>query len=169
MKLATGLATLVVAIASTMSFGQANAQQYTTSSNPNARCQPATKAFEADVRKRPLAMVNESATNTFINCAFEIEIQQSVAYGVDIWVSNSSAAPATMTCSGINGYELSGVTEYVSQEIVIPAGMQAATPFSWSDADFDDAAGLISASCNLPQGTAINDTYVAVLQDAPAR
>lgn len=167
MKVATGLATLVVAIASTMSYGQANAQtvQYTTSSNPSARCQPALKAYESDVRKRPLAMVNEGAGNAVINCAFEIEARQSVLQAIEIWASNASGSAKDITCTGINGYELSGVTEYLPTTLTVENGSQSDEPFVWQNDDFADAAGLISAACSLPTGTAINDTYVSVLED----
>ena len=33
-------------------------------------CQPALPAFDGNIRKRPLAMMNEGTSNAFVTCAF---------------------------------------------------------------------------------------------------
>jgi hypothetical protein len=180
MKFATGLAVLTVAIVSTLAIGQAHAvnEQLTFSSNPSARCQPATKASEALIRKRPLAMVNEGTSNATINCAFELEARQTLAQQVTVFLSNSTATAVNATCTGVSGWEgmteEPGVppvlTEYVPVQLSVPAGGQSEA-FQWADADFENGTGgLISVSCVLPPGVAINDTYADVLIDdaAPA-
>jgi len=167
MKLATGLAALTVAIASTLAIGQANAieEQEGFSSNPSARCQPALPAFDEQVRKRPLAMVNQGTTNAFVNCAFETEINLSTAQLISVYVSNATAAPVDVTCTGISGYE-GRTNEYLPLTMTVPAGEQSTSPFQWADNDFaTGSAGLISVACTLPPGTAINDSYVDFLID----
>ena len=176
MKFATGLAVLTVAIASTLTIGQAKAvnEQETFSSNPSARCQPATKASEALIRKRPLAMVNEGTTNAVINCAFETEVRQSLAQLVTVFLSNSTASAVNATCTGISGWEGrtdeggAAINEYLPIALSVPAGGQS-EPFQWADVDFENGTGgLISVSCVLPPGVAINDTYADFLiDDAP--
>lgn len=171
MKIATGLATLAVAIASTMSIGQVRAVEEveTFSSNPSARCQPATPASEAQFRKRPLAMVNEGATTATINCAFEMEVGESLGQAVELWASNSTATAKAVTCTAVSGWE-TRTNEYLPQTVTVPANSQAATPFFWEDIDFaGGTGGLISVSCAMPTGTALNDTYVSFLiDDGPA-
>ncbi|MBC7988410.1 MAG: hypothetical protein H7Y19_02355 [Luteimonas sp.] len=177
MKLATGLAALTVAIASTLTMGQARAtpEQLSFVSNPSARCQPATKVSEALIRKRPLAMVNEGTTNATINCAFELERSEQLGQIVALYLSNSTAAAVNATCTGISGWEGrtddggAAINEYVPLQLVVPAGGQSEA-FVWFDTDFDNGTGgLISVSCALPPGVAVNDTYAdVVLDDAPA-
>lgn len=166
MKYAACLAALTVAVGSALAAGSAFAAPETEqfSSNPSARCQPAIRASEAQVNKRPLAMVNEGATTAFINCAFELEISQSDGYAVVLYVSNGSAAPANVTCTGISGWEGRAANEYLPQTVTIAAGDQG--EFAWQDTDFAvGAAGLISVACRLPQGAAINDSYAVVFAD----
>lgn len=168
MKFATGLAALTVAIASTLAIGQANAIEEGEffSSNPSARCQPATRVSEAMIRKRPLAMVNEGSSNAVVNCAFEIESDQSLAQAVQVYVSNSTAADVDITCTGISGFETRQANEYLPETLTIQAGTQGLEPFFWADQDFaSGTGGLISVACTLPPGTAINDTYVGLLTD----
>ena len=174
MKFATGLAALTVAIASTLAIGQVKAasEQLTFSSNPSARCQPATKVSEALIRKRPLAMVNEGTSNATINCAFELEARQTLNQLVTVFLSNSTATAVNATCTGISGWEgrteeggTVVINEYVPVALPVPAGGQSLA-FQWADADFENGTGgLISVSCVLPPGVAINDTYADVLID----
>lgn len=165
MKYAACLAALTVAVGSALAAGSAFAvaevEQF--SSNPTARCQPAIRASEAQVNKRPLAMVNEGATTAFINCAFELEVAASDGHLAALYVSNGTAAPMSVTCTGISGWEGRPTNEYLPLTLVIQPGDQA--EFAWEDVDFTDDGGLISVACRLPQGAAINDSYAVVFND----
>jgi hypothetical protein len=167
MKFATGLATLSVVIAAALAPGQARAADETEvfSANAVARCQATTPQSEAQLRRRPLSLVNEGTTNAFVSCSFETEVAESLAQSVEVWAHNQGAADASVTCTGINGYQyLPGGNEFLPQTLVVAAGAQSDEPFAFVDSDFAaGSAGIINVSCVLPPGTGIDDTYAAYL------
>lgn len=163
MKLATGIAALTLAVASTYSAQSIAALEIKGSaSNPTARCQGALPVFETAIRKRPLAIENEGTAATFVTCSFEASTYDSTSgiLMLDTYFSNKSATDANVTCTAVTGYN-GGTNEYVSLTTAVPANSTGANPF-WLDEDFEGFMpdGLVSISCNLPPGVGVNDTYV---------
>ena len=169
MKLVTGLAVLTVAVASAYSLPSSAAiEQHGNASNPAARCQGALPAFETAIRKRPLAITNEGTSAAFVTCGFEydaVDAEGNAPVLLDTYFSNTTAAELSVTCTAVSGFE-TGDNEFVSQTVAIAPGTQG--NLFWEDADFPVdglASGLVSISCNLPAGAAVNDTYIWWLAD----
>lgn len=170
MKLVTGLAVLTVAVASAYSLPSSAALElHGNGSNPAARCQGALPVFETAIRKRPLAIVNEGTSNSFVSCGFEYDVvdaEDNAPDLLDTYFSNRSAAPITVSCTAVTGFD-TGINEFVSLTTdTIAPGAQG--NLFWEAADFPNdglLSGLISISCDLPAGAAINDTYIWWLAD----
>ncbi len=136
-------------------------------SNPAGICQGALPAFEAAIRKRPLAVQNEGTQTAFVTCAFTSQGDFSASaenpVAVVMWFNTTSGAATSISCTGVSGYQ-QGPNQFVVKTATAPAtGAQA--PILWEASDFADApdifpSGLFSVSCALPPGTAINDSYV---------
>lgn len=166
MKLATGIATLTLAVASAYSIpANAELELHGNASGPTARCQGALPVFETAIRKRPLAVQNEGTAASFITCSFEVDSVDAIDGApvlLDTYFSTTNTSPVDITCTAVSGFQ-GGTNEFVSFTGTI--NPNAAEPFAnlfWLDTDFDDglASGLISISCNLPAGVGINDSYI---------
>lgn len=165
MKLATTIAGLTLAVAAAYSTPTIAQEVHANASQPAARCQGALPNFEVGLRKRPLAVQNVGTTSMFVTCGFEFDAYESIsgALLVDAYFTNTTDAPATVTCTAVAGYE-GGVTENVNLSIEIPAGAGGDDGNLYVfDEDFESGAmatGLVAFSCRLPGGVGINDTYV---------
>lgn len=136
------------------------------SANATSYCQAALPVFDGNIRKRPLAVQNEGAEAAFVTCAFTA--QSSGLGPVTVIAANTGSSDATLTCTGVTGYN-TGSNEYASKTIVVPAsgwqGMQ------WTGADFDGApalipgSGLFGISCKLPPGVGIGNSSVSFSED----
>lgn len=176
MKLATTFAGLTLAIAAAYSAPAVSQTIHANSSGPTARCQASVAMSELAIRKRPLAMQNNSTTDgAWVTCAFPFDSGAAIensAELVDTYFWNYSSTEKTVTCSGVTGWE-GGDNEYVSLSLDIPAnsgGTEDANEDNvddgnlfWSATDFEGGgmgSGLVMINCYLPPGTGINDTYV---------
>lgn len=178
MKLATTFAGLTLAIASAYSAPAVSQTVYGAPSAPTARCQASVAMSELAIRKRPLAMQNNSETDgAWVTCAFPVSLNVSEEVAgspvlVDAYFWNYSTTEKTVTCSGVTGWE-GGENEYVGLSVDIPAnsgGMEDANEdgmddgnLFWYDTDFEGggmSTGLVMMNCYLPPGTGVNDTYV---------
>jgi len=166
MKLATGFALLTIAVASAYSIS-ANAVEtdHGNAAGPTARCQSALPVFDGNIRKRPLGVQNEGSANAFITCSFEVDAVNATGNApilLDTYFS-SSVGPIDVNCTAVSGFQ-GGTNEFVSQTIAIdPADPDEPQGNGvWVDTDFEGGlgSGLVSISCNLPPGVAINDTYI---------
>lgn len=168
MKLATTFAGLTLAIAAAYSAPAVSQTMHANASGPTARCQASVAMSELAIRKRPLAMQNNSTTDgAWITCAFPFDTYEAIENSgemVDAYFWNYSSTEKTVTCSGVTGSE-GGDNEYVSVSVDIPAnsgGIEDGNLF-WVADDFEGGGmetGLVMINCYLPPGTGINDTYV---------
>ena len=162
MKLATGIAALTLAVASSYSAQSIAAVELkATGANPTARCQGALPVFETAIRKRPLAVENEGTSATFVTCSFETQTYDAEAGVVllDTYFSNKGTAAASVTCTAVSGYN-GGTNEYVAQTFSVPANGEYNAFWIAEDFTGELAAGLISINCQLPPSVGVNDTYV---------
>jgi len=168
MKVATGVASLV--LASGLVFGgQAFAalEDSEIAANAAARCQGALPNYEGNLRKRPLGVINEGTAPAFATCAFEIDNLQKEPVGVDsgvdyfgVFLSNFGTTAATVTCTGVAGFE-TGTVQYASKGVLVPANLSGQGAIFFTAADFGGSIfPLTAVSCQLPPGTGINDTYI---------
>lgn len=164
MKLASTIAGLTLAVAATYSVPVTAQTIHSNASQPAARCQGALPAFETAIRKRPLAIQNEGTTPSFITCGFEFDAGDAIdnsALMVDTYFTNNTAAPVSLTCTAVTGWQ-TGDNEFVSLTEVIQPGAQS-EEMAWFAEDFTGggmASGLVAISCALPVGVGVNDTYV---------
>ncbi|MGY0610834.1 hypothetical protein [Luteimonas sp. A501] len=134
----------------------------TTGTGPVGNCQAALPAFEGLIRKRPLAVVNESDAPAFVTCALANEEVSLNVMSFSTRVSNGSAGPVTVTCTAVVGDELA-TASYIPKSITLASG--AAGNLTWSGAD---AGGLLTSksialSCRLPSMAALNRNRITTL------
>lgn len=164
MKLVSTFAALTLAAAATYSVPAIAQTVHANGSQPAARCQGALPAFETAIRKRPLAIQNEGTSSSFITCGFEFDSYEAIdnsALMVDTYFTNNTAAPVSLTCTAVTGWQ-TGDNEFVSLTEVIAPGAQSEN-MVWYAEDFAGgglATGLVAISCNLPVGVGVNDTYI---------
>ncbi|MEN1973038.1 hypothetical protein WCE34_12010 [Luteimonas sp. MJ204] len=134
----------------------------TTGSGPVGNCQAALPVFEGLIRKRPLAVVNESDAPAFVTCALANEEVSLNVQSFSTRISNSSTAPVTVTCTAVVGDELA-TASYIPKSITLAGG--TAGNLTWSGAD---AGGLLTSksialSCRLPPMAALNRNRITTL------
>jgi len=167
MKLATTIAGLTLAMAAAYSMPATAQEVHYSPAAPTARCQASVAMSELALRKRPLAIQNNSTTDgAWVTCGFEYDTSQSINGGailVDAYFTNYSDTTQTLICSGVTGYE-GGVNEYVGFSLEMAAGASGEDGnLFWFDTDFEGGGmeeGLVMINCYLPPGVGINDTYV---------
>lgn len=139
-------------------------------SGPANYCQSALPVFDGNIRKRPLAVQNEGATNAFVTCSFAA--QADVAGGnllsISVIAKTSGGVDAMLSCTGVAGYE----GELGGNQIVVKSRELQATggrgSLSWNA--FDDFEGHefplpFSISCNLLPGMALLESYITITED----
>jgi len=125
-------------------------------------CQAAMPAYEGQIRKRPLALVNESDQPAFVTCALTTEEVSLNVQSFRTTVRNQSNVPVTITCTAVVGEDTTSA-EYVVKSIdLAPLGSGT---LSWTGLD---AGGLVLAdsvalSCKLPPLTALNRNRITTL------
>jgi hypothetical protein len=160
--LSVSLATVLLAAAPS---SQAIDLLATDGSGPVGNCQPALPAYEGQIRKRPLAMVNESTTPAFVTCAITTNEVSLNIQSFSTRVTNQGATPATVTCTAVVGDETdAGGAQYVPRTIELAAGARGV--LNWTGADTGGVllnADSIALSCQLPPGVALNRNRITTL------
>lgn len=165
------VATLPLAIAAIAATGSANAatQARALYSNAAGVCQSALPGFDGLIRKRPLAIQNEGATDAFVTCPMtSLGAGSGNPSSVVIWARSNDSAEHVVSCTGVTDYA-TGTNAYVVKTVTLPAsGSQQV--MRWQPADFPGStttlpSPFISFSCSLPPGTGLNDTYVFFSED----
>lgn len=141
-------------------------------------CQGALPAMDAQLRKRPLAVVNEGNSPAFVTCAFSTVMDQGGGGGVGqenvvrhfgMYLSSSVPEPQTVSCTGVIGYEGSPDLQYVSLDVDVSSETPDSNYLFFYPDDADPQQQhfhqLVSMSCRLPPGTGITDTYVGFRMD----
>lgn len=134
------------------------------SSGPANYCKPALPAFDGQVRTRPLAVQNEGNSTAFVTCS--MGSVREFGSGADteeyeVTVSNNSAQQMEIICTAVAGRAgAPGTIDTSTKGVSLAPGFGAL--LQWSNADFDGVAIplVVSYSCALPPGGAINDMYV---------
>ena len=147
-------------------------------SNATGLCQGALPVMEANLRKRPLAVVNEGSTAAFVTCSFTTVMDQGGGGGVaqesvvryfGMYFSSSVPEAQTLSCTGVVGYEDSPILEYIARDVDVSSETPDSNYLFFNPDDADPARQhlhqLVSISCRLPPGTGITDTYVGIRLD----
>lgn len=159
--------TMMLAIAGALVLGmpyQANALDLlsTNGTGPVGNCQAALPTYEGRIRKRPLAVVNESDTNAYVTCALTSEEVSLNVQSFSTRLSNGSDAPVAVTCTAVVGDELA-TASYIPKTLTLAPG--TAGNLTWSGADVGGllTSKSIAISCNLPPLAALNRNRVTTL------
>jgi hypothetical protein len=134
----------------------------TTGTGAVGNCQAALPAYEGDVRKRPLALVNEGAAPVFVTCALAGEEVSLNVQSFATRISNASAAAVDVTCTAVVGDE-AATAAYIPKTISLAPGTVG--DLTWTGAD---VGGLLTSksiafNCQLPPMAALNRNRVTTL------
>lgn len=138
--------------------------QSTNLFNAGATCLPALQRFDGDVRKRPLAVVNEGADATFVTCNYTVDEEAYDSKGgverFDITAKNQGSAAAQATCTAVVGID-DGQARYIAKSVTLQPGARA--KLEWKAEDYGLQAGWegpVSMSCLLLPQMALNEGHV---------
>lgn len=139
-------------------FATGNAVEWTT--NGQKACDPALPVYDANLRQRPRAVVNEPANNAntsaFATCGY---VQwDSSNYGTE-WVAldfnNQGAQQRTISCTFVIGRE-GAATEFITRNVNVPAGTVRSLVVAPASGRWHTSAAV---SCLLPPLTGITRAY----------
>ena len=152
----------IVATLALCAASGASAAPAVISSGPANYCKPALPAFEGLVRTRPLAVQNEGTGVAFITCSMgsvrELGTDvDTVEY--EITVSNNSSQQREIICTAVAALA-GGSVDTETRGVSLAPGASAL--LEWGNEDFNGVAIplVVSYSCQLPPGGAINDMFV---------
>lgn len=157
-------AVFIVATLALCAASGANAAPAAISSGPANYCRPALPAFDGKIRTRPLAMQNEGSGNAFVTCS--MGSVREFGTGADteeyeVTVSNNSSQQMEIICTAVAGRAgAPGTIQTSTKGFSLAPGFGAV--LEWNNDDFSGVAIplVVSYSCLLPPGGAINDMYV---------
>lgn len=136
--------------------------------NASGTCQAALPSFEGLVRKRPLALQNESGSTAFVSCSlvgthFGPGYSARVVDIVFAGLINNTDASIEVTCTLVDGLAKLTPSTFIPQTAIVPAN--GWVELSWDAADNGGSRFVFSANvqCALPFGTGIS--YTASLYD----
>lgn len=158
---------LCAALTLTLVTMQASAEErlHVVRSGPVTACQPSLPVFDGNIRKRPLAVVNEGASSAFVTCSFTTvgpELENLVER-YQLFVSNTGPDTVEISCTGVGGVHggtISQAPQFIPLTLSLLSGEKRF--FSYFPAQFfnDVLPNFFSVSCNLPSGTSVNDMHV---------
>lgn len=134
--------------------------------NASGVCQAALPAFEGQVRKRPLAIQNESGSTAFVSCS--LVGTSNFGTGVstaELGLINNSGSPANATCTLVSGIANS-TNQYFTRTVSVPT--TGWRNVGWTDVDDNGGQNFnlaVSASCSLPPGVGISYTITYYDED----
>jgi hypothetical protein len=114
-------------------------------------CEAPLPTYNVQLRKRPVAVQNESNEAVFISCTLPAD-GVGFSQGASVRVNfRASGAGATVACTMVSGIDSS--LDYVPREQAIPAGGVAF--IQWDAINKRTNAGTYALSCLLPAGVAM--------------
>jgi len=125
-------------------------------------CQGALPNYEGNIRKRPLAVVNEGSSDAFVTCAFP-GFGGEVHDTYYLYVRNRGSDTITFTCTAVYGSEVEGTPVYVTKSVPRAPGVSGS--LFWLPGDGIGTAYPTSVSCLLPPGGAIGNVHTVQFVD----
>ena len=134
--------------------------------NGSGVCQAALPAVEGLVRKRPLAIQNESDGTAFVSCSLVGPSDFGTGVSVaEIGLINNSGSVAMATCTLVSGIA-NGANEYFTRTVSVPTtGWRNLGWTSVGDNGGENFDLAVNASCNLPAGVGISYTITYYNED----
>lgn len=121
-------------------------------------CQAALPVYDGNIRKRPLAIVNEGAGGAFVTCAFS-QAGGRVTEGLRLHVVNNGTTFKAVSCTLVDGpQDNPGPRLHVVRALAVaPGGAPQAIAWLRSDPDLPSSGFVAPAlSCLLEPGTGIS-------------
>lgn len=125
-------------------------------------CQAALPVYDAMLRKRPLAIVNEGSANAYISCALPGEMNTGIGgvIGVEFGFTNYNPEPVAVTCTLVNGDRAGAPTFTRTANVTAdPVGVYAIGFSSEIHNGGQDFSPVVSASCVVPPNVGLVTTY----------
>lgn len=139
--------------------------QSTNYFNAAAACFPALPVYDGNVRKRPLAVVNEGQIPSYVTCGYIVdEYANKTDDGIE-WFSQTiqnqqATGPRSVTCVAVVGVD-NGSAGYYPQTVSVGVGQRKT--LTWDAEAYGKPNGWegpVQMSCLLPVGTALNEGRV---------
>jgi len=164
-QLTTALIAMVIGL-TTAGAAQAIDIINITSANAVSYCQAALPVFDVQLRKRPLAVVNEGDASAFVTCAFTRHGNSDSILTLLMFAQNTGANSQDLTCTLVAGVAGAADNQLVVKTVTLPPGQPR--QISWTGGDF--SGGVVpdtqySMSCSLPPGIGLNDSYLSFFED----
>lgn len=128
--------------------------------NSTAFCQSALPVFDTNMRKRPLAIVNEGDTDAFVTCNYPVDISTAGVTEVDAYIANHTAITKDVNCTLVDGYDNGTVTYIPKTTRSYDDGSYHDVDFTASDNGGNNYGGTVGISCDLPAGIGLADQYI---------
>ncbi|MEN1956906.1 hypothetical protein [Luteimonas changyuni] len=134
-----------------------------------AICQPATAAYGQSVRSRPLAVVNEGTSNTFVTCALRGDPRPGGRGAMKVLVETGAPVGRNgiVSCTFVDGTQHGNVVDavYRTKSASVAAGSRGVT-LTWQPVEIAGAPEHIfrpAVQCMLSPGIALH--YLSVTYD----
>lgn len=154
MKYAIATLFIITAIASP---AHASDVQQKEDGNAASICHPAMPVYDAHIRKRPLAVVNEGDFDGYVTCAFRAPTNSYGQESFGLVLRNQSTSPKTVTCTAVIGVD-DGAARHRIKDTTLAAGQRKLVSWTYqADNGGDRIQTNTSVSCRLPPLTGINE------------
>lgn len=147
---------LLLALATSPAFATDVLQK--ENGNAMNNCRGALPVHEASLRSRPLALVNESGSPAYVNCAFRAPTNSAGQEAFGAVLHNYGDATVSVNCVGVVGVD-DGQATYILRTVSLDAGQRKLLNFDYvtdnESKRFQTNTGL---QCLLPSNVGINET-----------
>lgn len=134
-----------------------------------AICQPATSQYAAQLRSRPLGLVNEGTTPAFVSCALVGDARPGGRGAMKVLVEVGAAGGVTsgVTCTFVDGLQQGGTADavYRTKSALVSGGIRGVA-LTWQPSEIAGAPEHIfrpAVQCALGPLTALH--YFAITYD----
>lgn len=131
-------------------------------SSPTGLCQAALPNYEGNIRKRPLALVNEGTSDAFITCSFP-GFQGETHDTYYVYFRNRGSETITITCTAVYGSEVEGTPTFITKSLPRAPGVSG--NLFWLASEGIATAYPLTLSCLLPPGGAIGNLHTGQFID----
>jgi hypothetical protein len=150
------LLTAVLLAASTAAMAEPPQYRHWTVNAP-AMCHPALLRFDSDVRKRPLAIVNEGTSPAFVTCSLPVD--RANGHGMETVYAvlhNFAQQPQVAKCTGVYGVD-NGEAIYVVRNVTLQPGQRVRLELQEEDFGINGIHNRVGISCLLPVNVGVNE------------
>ena len=159
--------------------GQANAgvEPLQNVTNASSICHGVRDIDKAQFESAALELRHTGSSSAFVTCAFTTLMDQDNGGGVGLnsvryfgaYFTNRGNAPATVSCTGVQGVANFGTRVYASMSVAVPPDTSPDAGTGYIFFEPGDQEPLfyqtVSMTCLVPAGVGIADTYLGFAMD----